>query len=215
LLAADPPVYDELPVYDEMSDSKREAEIEAAKAAKDWTKAMALFRSWRPVGRCSMDDRPAEVARDYAELCYDQGKLGCFLQLQVRIMNNGFERVAYSSYGDAAANTQSERLLDTGLDAEEFFLGLAVQFGNLRRIDEMNRWRLARSIEESGAAPSVVRRLVAWAHDPEFDAYNRFRLVQLVAYLNAETQLDESRLSDIDRIWLEEERKEKEAAKAN
>jgi hypothetical protein len=57
-----------------------------------------------------MDTTPQEAARLYAELAYARGDLGKFLQLQVRIMGDQFERVAWSSFGEAAHSTEAERL---------------------------------------------------------------------------------------------------------
>lgn len=141
--------------------------------------ALALYARFQPVGRCSMDTAPAETARSYADLCYGAGRIGCFLQLQVRIMGDRFNRVAWSSYGEKAASTESKALVEAGVDARRFLLGLLVQFDDPRAErprEEMNLWRLARSMHESGI--DFVDDLERLASDPALDAVNRYRATQ-------------------------------------
>ncbi len=208
LLESDPPVYEKAPA--DLDDNDTESKINAARIAGDQEKMLALYRVFRPTGRCSMDERPAEIARDYAELCYNMGKLGCFLQLQVQIMGNSFNRVAYSSYGEAAASTHAERLAETGLDVDAFLAGLALHFGGVSRRREIAPYRLARSIQEAGQTELVSERLAAWVKDPEFDEYNRLVVVELLSLLEREAMVDDEDLPEIPRMYrrLEREREQ-------
>ncbi|TKD03574.1 hypothetical protein [Polyangium fumosum] len=200
LLATDPPVYDDERATDE---EEAGAKLAAARAAGDKEKALSYYRIWRPMGRCSMDSRPAQVAREYADLCYDMGKLGCFLQLQLRIMGDQFDRVAYSSYGEAAHATEAERLTETGLDVDTFLLGLVIRFGGVSREGELGGYRLVRSIKESGRAAPIAARLAAWAEDATLDEYNRLTATQILALLEDDAALaDEEELPPIARLWL-------------
>lgn len=203
LLESDPPVYDDgdVPGDRHSLDVDHEDEIAAARAAGDNEKALSIYRTWRPMGRCSMDDRPAKVAREYAELCYDLGKLGCFLQLQVQIMGDRFYRVAWSTYGEEAASTQAERLYETGLDVDVFLSGLALHFAGVSRRGEIGMRRLARSIKEAGQTDVVAARLAAWAKDPDFDEYNRLGAVQLLSHLDRDGMIDDDELPEIPRMW--------------
>jgi len=204
LLSSDEPVYADLPGAP-VGDP--EEAIRAAKAAGDKQKALSIYRTWQPMGRCSMDTRPAAVAREYAELCYEMGKTGCFLQLQLRIMGDQFERVIYSSYGEASHDTEAERLEETGLDTDAFLLGLALRFGGVSREGELGPWRLARSIKESGRMESITAKLAAFAKDDALDAYNRLRATQMLALLEEEAALgDESALTEVSRLWLAQRR---------
>lgn len=200
LLSSDPPVYDGArATFDEDAGEK----IAAARAAGDKEKALSYYRIWRPMGRCSMDSRPAQVAREYAELCYEMGKLGCFLQLNLRIMGDQFDRVAYSSYGEASHATEAERLTETGLDVDTFLLGLVLRFGGVSREGELGGYRLVRSIKESGRAAPITARLSAWAKDGSFDEYSRLTATQILALLEEDAALeDEEALSEIARLWL-------------
>lgn len=139
--------------------------------------AMRIYRRYRPVGRCSMDRAPAATARAYADLCYGAGRIGCFLQLQVRIMGDRFARTVWSSYGERAASTESKALVEAGVDARRFLRGMLLKYdADLRPREEMNLWRLARSMHESGI--DFADDLQALATHPELDPVNRHRAAQ-------------------------------------
>ncbi len=158
-------------------DSTWEAVIKYAAEQKDDALQLEAYRRFRPMGRCSMDNRPQEIARDYAELCYRLGDLGCFLQLQVRIMGDRFERVAYSSYGEASHKTEAERLHSTGIDVDRFLSGLLVQLPSDAepRGGELGPSRLARAFIEAGRADFFRKELPRLAQDGRLDAWNRLR----------------------------------------
>lgn len=147
--------------------------------------ALGIYRRWTPVGRCSMDTRPQEVAREYADLCWERGRLGCLLQLQVQIMGNQFSRVAYSSYGEAAHDPESTRLDDAGVDVERFFRGLTMRFaidGPVGR--ELPPWRIGKAA--AGATPKGLRATFERiATDRSVDDYNRLRAAQVLVGLIA------------------------------
>ncbi|MCB9546039.1 MAG: hypothetical protein H6706_09320 [Myxococcales bacterium] len=171
LLVSEPPVYDE----EVDRDWSNQEKLAALKADGKKAEMVAVYRRYRPMGRCSMDTAPAQTARDYADLCYELGQIGCFLQLQVRIMGDRFERVAASSYGERAASTGSAALIAAGVDARRFLLGLLLQYDveGLRPREEMGPWRLARSMAESGL--DFGPDLLALATDAHLDAANRLR----------------------------------------
>lgn len=134
------------------------------------------FRGYRPMGTCSMDTTPQETARVFGELAFARGDLGRFLQLQINIMGDNFARTAWSSYGEAAHRTEAERLLSTGIDLDQFLLGLAV--GTQDRGPQLSAWRLARAIQESNRAAALLPKLEGLATSPKLDAYNRLRAAQ-------------------------------------
>lgn len=193
------------------SDYSREKEIKATLARGDKEGAIALFQGYRPMGHCSMDTHPAEVARQYAEACYDAGKLSCFLQLQIRIMGDQFDRVAYSSYGEESHETQSARLFDTGIDVPRFFRGLALHFTGVSRKGNLGSWRLARSAKESGKAATLAAAFVAMAQDQSLDDYNRLRATAIVANMDEEKLLSEGRLTEVSRALLAMRRESRKA----
>ncbi|EYF06906.1 hypothetical protein [Chondromyces apiculatus] len=201
LLLAEPPVYSEEIHRDDWD----EVEFRLASALKsgDHETALEIYRNHEPVGRCSMDERPAEVARDYAELCHGLGKLGCFLQLHLRIMGNNFARVAYSNYGEAAADTGAELLLDAGIDVDRFFRGLVVRFEGVPAVGDLGVRRLARSIKESGRAVTLTASLTQMAENPHLDDYNRLRAIQVLALLDKHGALRQDALPRVARTWLD------------
>ncbi len=136
-----------------------------------------------PMGNCSMDTAPQEAARKHAETCFKAGRMGCFLDFQIRIMGDQFGRLAQSSYGERAHHTQSERLLDTGLDLERLFRGLLARYDTDEpRQRELGTWRLARAVAELGdsAVPESFARI---ANDERVDEYNRLRATQTLVYM--------------------------------
>jgi hypothetical protein len=142
----------------------------------------ARFRRFRPMGSCSMDTTPQEAARLYAELAYARGDLGRFLHLQTLIMGDQFARTAWSSYGEAAHGTESERLLSTGVDVDQFLLGLLiVKPGRDVRLDT---WRFARSVREAGREKTLAPELARLAQSATTDAYTRLRATQALLYLD-------------------------------
>jgi hypothetical protein len=198
-------------VYEEKAGDLGDADegIAAAIARGDQEGALSIYRRFRPRGACSMDERPARVARAYADLCFDVGRLGCFLQLQVQIMGDRFDRVAYSSYGEASHATEADKLADTGVDVERFFRGLTIQLAGVKRRGELGTWRLARSIKESGSAGSILPAIATMAADPGLDEHNRLRAAQVVVMAtDDEEAIAQEDLADSARAWLDERRAE-------
>ncbi|AKT42122.1 hypothetical protein [Chondromyces crocatus] len=200
LVNAEPPVY--RAETDSTGWDAHQPALAHALMTGDHATALSIYRDHPPVGRCSMDERPAQVARDHAELCYDLGKLGCFLQLQLRIMGDRFDRVAYSNYGEAAHGTEADRLEEVGLDLDRFFRGLLFRFSGMSRQEELSFHRLVRSIRESGRLPALVPQLVVLAEDPDLDDVNRLRATQVVAFLERDGDLSEEDLTDLARDWV-------------
>lgn len=182
------------PLYDEGAegDSLLMAELRSLKKpgdAQTWAKAhkaddalYARFRTFRPMGTCSMDTTPQEAARLYAELAYERGDLGRFLQLQVRIMGDQFERTAWSSYGEAAHETESGRLLSTGIDVDQFLLGLLI--ARPGRDEGLGAWRFARSVREAGREKTLAPELERLALSATSDPYTRLRATQALLYVS-------------------------------
>lgn len=136
-----------------------------------------------PMGSCSMDTAPQQAARRHAETCFEAGRMGCFLDFQIRIMGDQFSRMAQSSYGERAHHTQSERLLDAGLDLERFFRGLLVRYDtDEARARELGTWRLARAVAELGDS-ALPESFAPIANDERVDEYNRLRATQTLVYV--------------------------------
>jgi hypothetical protein len=183
--------------------------------------AREIYRRFHPVGSCSHDSRPAEAARRYAELCYRDGLLGCFLQLQVQIMGDQFDRFAYSGLGELVHSTEAEKLAESGLDVDRFLRGLVLRYEPLdpkeSRPRELDAWRLARSIREAGRSPALDPELARMAGESSLDDYNRFRATITLAFVRLQASANRSRatrsrialqlegigLNEPSRMWLE------------
>lgn len=165
-------------------DQTMESAASFAEANGDLELAIAVRARFIPLGRCSVDTLPQDSARRYAELCHRAGNLPCFLNLQVQIMGDSFERVAYSSIGEASHATEANALRDIGIDVGKFLKGLTVQFSapGISRA-EIGPWRLARSILESGSEEDLLPFLEQVALDPQVDNHNRLRATQVWSFL--------------------------------
>ncbi len=188
LLASSGPLYDEGAEGDEQLFAVLRG-LEKPGDAQTWAKAhkaddalYARFRTFRPMGTCSMDTTPQEAARLYAEFAYERGDLGRFLQLQVRIMGDQFNRTAWSSYGEASHETQSSRLLSTGIDVDQFLLGLLISRPG--RDEGLGPWRFARSVREAERQSTIAPELKRLALSATSDPYTRLRATQALLYLS-------------------------------
>ncbi len=175
--------------------------------------AIELRERFTPVGRCSMDRAPAFAMERYGDLCFQDGRIGCFLQLQVRVMGDRFERAIWSSYGEAAADTRVGRLSQAGIDVRRFLRGLLVDYAvDGRKGEWIGRWRLVRAMKESGLQAEFTADLERLAQDPELDGLNRLRATQALWLMlrRAESQdaatvaahLAPLKLTDIGRTWV-------------
>jgi hypothetical protein len=175
------------------------AEARAAAKRGEHDLALRLYRYYIPVGFCSQDTRPAEIAAEHADLCYRTGRLGCYLQLRVRILSNRHARVSWSSVGHRVVPTEAEDLAQTGLDLHRFFLGLLVQFDAERpRREEIDPMRLATAIVDAGQADHMMHMLRRLAEDRSLDDWNRTRALMTASYV----RLIETERRDTDKRHL-------------
>ena len=161
--------------------------------------AIALYRRYQPMGRCSMDSRPQAVAAEYAALCHATGRLGCFLQLHAQIIADQFNRVAWSTYGERATTTHAEALAVTGVDIDHFLLGLLFAFHTDRERPEsfnVGPWRLARAVVEAERVASLRPILEAAASDGSLDDWNRLRATLTLAFILQRLEIPTDEIAD-------------------
>ena len=149
----------------------------------DSARLLAEYESSAPMGRCSMDRRPADYARSFAQRCFAQGELACFLQVHLRVVGDQFNRVAWSSMGEAQSPTDASTLEKTGMDVDRFFRGLVVLLPD-ERPSELGSSRLARALIESGRRERFEPLLVRMIEDDALDTYNRFRALTVYTSLH-------------------------------
>jgi hypothetical protein len=177
--------------FNRLPAAERLAKItEWARANRSDAALFERFRNFRPMGTCSMDTTPQKTARLFAELAFARGDLGRFLRLQINIMGDNFQRTAYSSYGEASHRTEAERLTSTGIDLDQFLLGLVVGTQTVNaRIDT---WRLARAIQEADRGAALLPKLEALATSPTLDAFNRLRATQTWFFVQARVEKEQA-----------------------
>jgi hypothetical protein len=134
-------------------------------------------------GQCSHDSGPIRQAIEHAALAAKDGRTGRFLRLRVRVLADAFERIAWSSSGDAAHGTPCDALKEAPIDLDRFFVGfvVAVDAPGKREVG-INALRLARAIVESGRADAFIPVLRRLAQDPGSDEWNRFRATQVLVF---------------------------------
>ncbi|MFU8802491.1 MAG: hypothetical protein ACNA8W_01660 [Bradymonadaceae bacterium] len=147
--------------------------------------ARQVFRWFRPMGRCSMDNYPAELAGRYADFCANQGDLGCYMKLQLIIMGNRFDRMAWSSMGERAHKPSAAELFKAPIDAERFLRGALLRYSAPGERIEVGAWRLARAIGNAGMR-DMVANIAEMANDPELDETNHLMATQLLYFLSDE-----------------------------
>ncbi|MDP2345724.1 MAG: hypothetical protein Q8O67_32575 [Deltaproteobacteria bacterium] len=183
LLRHDGELYD-APVDRSRGEHPATARASLETAVTDEEKLQA-YRHYRPMGRCSMDTRPRDVAAEYRDHCKKMGRIGCFLQLQARLMADQFESVAWSSYGEAIMGTDAPALVEAGVDVPRFLVGLGLVLGDADlRPGGINTWRLARTIHESGRRDELRAGVLALVEDERLDELNRVRFGQVIALLD-------------------------------
>ena len=147
-----------------------------ARAAGDQETMLQVYERWQPVGRCSRDDRPRRVARDYAAVCERVGRLGCYVQLGVQLLADSFNRRVYSSWAERANATGIEALADTGLDTGRLLRGLSTTYASsLRWPVGSGPSRVARAALELEDGGELFEELEARVQDPRLDDLNRLK----------------------------------------
>lgn len=174
-----------------------------------------LYAHYQPLGRCSMDTRPQAAAMAHADLCTDMKQLGCALQLRATVMGNRFDRVAWSSYGEAAAPTSGAAIAQLPIDAARFFVGLSMIYARddaPRAAGGMWSTRIAKAVRDASLTDPVAARLRGLAQDDSLDEVNRLRATTVLFGLGrvAERPVAEVRaellslqLSPVSRRWVE------------
>ena len=155
---------------------------------RDAALTLAIHRRYQPYGGCSLDRRPQQVAQAYAERCYAAGDLECFVRLEADVIGDRFDRVSYSSFGEAKRTTGVESLARAGIDIPRFLVGALLRF-DARRADgqpvvreDLALYAVAKAMREWDGM-GLEQDLRALAEDPALDAYNRLRATWALAYL--------------------------------
>ncbi len=180
-----------------------------------------------PVGQCSRDPAPAQVAMRIADRAEFRGDLGRFLRMRFRIVGDLFDREAWSSTDDVVRSPRLDSITEAPVDVARLLAGIVLRFETEETpCPRPNPWRLGRAIACSEIAGTMTARLRTLVEDPSLDEWNRLRaLVTLASVLSydrsrpplgehdARTRTDEDvagelrklRLPRIGEYWLEAE----------
>jgi hypothetical protein len=148
-----------------------------------------------PEGQCSMDTEPMRAAVRFSKKASDEGALGRFLRLRLRVVANDFERMMMSNYGDAALSPEPSALRAAPVRLAPFFAGLCLFFESpAPRPVEVPAQRLGRAIADLGLKAELEPWLRGVVEDDAVDPLNRLRAVQvlydLLAHSDAESPLN-------------------------
>ena len=136
--------------------------------------ALKLKRSRKVYGSCSMDSAPREHAKSIAKLSAETANWETFLRSHLDIMNDRFDRVAQSSYGDASFGTYIGELEALEINVHDLMLGISLRMDN----PSENHYygtvhRVGRALGESKYAQEIENTMSAMIADEKLDLYNR------------------------------------------
>lgn len=139
-----------------------------------------------PVGRCSRDPAPEQVATRVERDAEAGGNLGRFLRMRFRTVGDIFERVAWSSADDVVRSPSLDSIARAPIDVVRLVAGLVLWFeGEETASPRPNPWRLGRAIACSEIAGTMAARIRTLVQDPSLDEWNRLRaLVALASVLS-------------------------------
>lgn len=138
---------------------------------------LELKRRRRVFGSCSMDNSPAFHAKEIAELAAQTAKWEIFLRSHLDILNENFERVAYSSYGEANFPPFFSELEDLNISVFDLMIGTLLQSDNLADNHYYGSvGRVGRGFAETKNREEVETNILSILQDKELDLYNRLRI---------------------------------------
>ena len=149
----------------------------------DKSVALELKRNRRVYGMCSMDSRPREHAADIAALSAETAYWPIFLRSHLDIMNDRFERTAWSSYGEASFGTYIGELEALNINVPDLMMGISLRVNN----PSTNHYygsinRVGRGLSETKNAQEMETIMLSMIADENLDDYNRVLIYFL--YLN-------------------------------
>ncbi len=132
-----------------------------------------------PVGHCSTDDRPEEVANAELRRAFDEAATGRFVRLRLRV-HGGLPRVAYGTHRPPPIVAVG--LPDTPIAIEAFYAGLCcARAGDDYDAPLIPDDPLGVQIVEAGLADVLAPWLRRMAEDPAVDPFNRLRMARILA----------------------------------
>jgi hypothetical protein len=136
--------------------------------------ALALRRSHRVMGGCSMDSGPRDHALAIATLSAETIHWDIFLRAHLDILNDNFPRASDGSWAQGARQTYVQELEALDINVPDLLLGTMFRLDNTTEGHyQASAGRTGRAITESEQAEEIAARVLAMIADPELDLYNR------------------------------------------
>lgn len=157
-----------------------------ASAAGEVELEFELRRRYRPIGRCSQDTRPMEVADAFGDFCLANGQLGCATTLLVRDMGWRYDRVSDLWIDGQPSQYQSpiEEMAEL-VDVTRFVPGLLVRDTSPDALVLTSPF-LALGVAGSEWSESIGAQLEAWMVDDRIDTLHRTMLASAWVSLQVE-----------------------------
>lgn len=166
-------------------------------------KALALKRSRRILGRCSLDDSPRLHAQGIAKLSAETGTWDVFLRAHLDIMNDNFARISDGSWAWGGRKTYLRELEGLGLDLPSLLFGIALDFhAPARNHYQGDIGRLGRALAEAAERESLLERMADMIRDESLDDHNR--ILMFFFYLSTVRHLEDGERKAIGALELHE-----------
>lgn len=156
----------------------------------DPAQVLLLKRSRRVVGYCSYDTSPRSHGRDIAVWAARAHDWPSFIRSHLNIMNDAFERMAYSYMGQLRFGTYLRELEALGMPSADLLIGSIFRVQGTARLHYMGAsTRIGRAFVETKDRDLFENTVLEMLKDAELDDYNRTMLwMALSEYCLAQTQ---------------------------
>ena len=162
--------------------------------------AIELHRYYRPMGQCSRDHRPKNVAYQYRDLCASQGHLECSVALELRVLAWRLPRVSDMYIGGRPATYDASfDDLPSTMNIERFVRGVLFDYPSTPESERasISPHFFGLALAQSEHKDRVVQRLEAYLKDTALDSWNRHRvthaLYAVAAFEGTEDRIDAAR----------------------
>ncbi|MDM1375280.1 hypothetical protein [Myroides marinus] len=162
---------------------------------KKQKKLLDEMRSNLVIGSCSMDESPNVQAKNIAILAAETNNWKIFLKAHLDILNDNFERVAWSNMAEAYRQTYIQELETLNINTIDLILGTVFLYDNPAKNHYFgNIYRLSRAISEAQKQQEFEREILEIIEDNELDTLNRLRFTYL--YLNYISYLEDTSIKN-------------------
>jgi hypothetical protein len=147
--------------------------------------ALALKRSRRVTGGCSMDLSPRVHAAEICMLAAETYQWDIFLRSHLDIMNDRFDRVSDGSYAWEGRQTYLKELELLGLNTPDLLMGTCFRVNNVSEGHYFGSIsRIGRALAETSEHDKVEALMFGIIEDRAVDTFNRLLFVYLFSHYN-------------------------------